>query len=84
MNRVRSAKEAGTKVVDVDGSYLHRKKSATTSDFDSDHTPAAPLIGWECVDSSAPVNAKNIPIVTHGKTALLNPRLGFECYVNIL
>ena len=61
--------EAGAKVVDVDRSYLHRKQSASMSVFDPDQTPPVPLIGWECVDSAASVNAQNIPKVTHGKTA---------------
>jgi hypothetical protein len=65
--RVRSAKEAGGKVVDVDGSYLHRKQTASTSGFDPDTTPPAPLVGWVSVDSAASVNVQNIPKVTHGK-----------------
>ena len=71
MNSVRSAKEAGAKVVDVDGSYLHRKQSAAMSDFYPDQIPPAPLIGWEYVDSAASVNAQNIPKVTHSKTAFI-------------
>ena len=63
--------EAGAKVVDVDGSYLHRKQSASTSDFDPDPTPPAPLIGWECMDSAASVQAQNIPTVTHDKKAFI-------------
>ena len=72
MNSVRSAKEAGAKVVDVDGSYLHRKQSAATSDFYPDQIPPAPLIGWEC---AASVNAQNIPKVTHGMTAFIKSML---------
>lgn len=67
ISSVRSAKEAGAKVVDVDGSYVHRKQSTSTSGFDPDQIPAVPLIGWESVDSATSINAQNLPKVTHGK-----------------
>ena len=70
INRVRSAKEAGVKVVNVDGSYLHQKQAASTTP-DPDQTPSAPVVGWESVSSAASINVQNIPKVTHGKTHML-------------
>ena len=67
-NSVRSEQAAGTKVVDVDGSYLHRKLSAAaTCNVECDQPPPVPLIGWEYVDGTSSLNAQNVPKVTHGK-----------------
>ena len=64
--RVRKEKEAGTKVVDVDGSYLHRKKQRTET-VDLDHaasTPSIPLRGWELIEKTTCLDG--LPVVTHG------------------
>ena len=69
--RVRQAKRDGAQVVDVDGSYLYRKKlSSPSSSFDPADTalPSIPLTGWDPVDESNHSEmAKKIPHVTHGK-----------------
>ena len=67
---VRETKEAGVKVVDVDGSYTHRKKQslASTSDVaDTDTPTSVPLIGWESIDNASSQHVDKIPRVTHGK-----------------
>lgn len=63
---MRQEKEAGTKVVDVDGFYLHRKQQsvgAVGSD-PSASVPGVPLTGWESMDSMT--NLDGLPKVTHG------------------
>ena len=67
--RIRKVKVAGTKVVDVDGSYLHRKRQSavTSSHCDVDTIPEVPLIGWESIDSTNSIHIDKIPKVTHGK-----------------
>ena len=59
----------GSPVVDVDGSYLYRKKLAMSGDVDlPDTPPSVPLIGWEPVQPASPsTHIENIPRVTHGK-----------------
>ena len=66
---VRKSKLAGTKVVDVDGSYTYRKRLSAGADVDSDATtlPDIPLIGWDSISGIHSKNADQIPIVTHGK-----------------
>ena len=63
---MRQEKEAGTKVVDVDGSHLHRKQQsvgAVGSDTAAG-VPGVPLTGWESIDSLT--NLDGLPKVTHG------------------
>ena len=85
IQRVRSAKEAGAKVVDVDGSYLHRKQASSSCTDDPERTPPAPLIGWECVSAT---NTQNVPKVTHGKGivfhAMFNALILYHLLVGLL
>ena len=66
-NRVREME--GAPVVDVDGSYLYRKKLLVSGGVDLPVTaPSVPLIGWEPVDPAVPSqHIDNIPKVTHGE-----------------
>ena len=65
MSRVREAKSDGMKVVDVDGSYLHRKH-ALSSDIPQMPT-SVPLTGWVPIENPASAHVDKIPRVTHGK-----------------
>jgi len=66
----------GVQVVDVDGSYLHRKQQSLQ------HSgvqvaplppPAPPLAGWEVVThSNVATVSLNIPIVTSGKYMIIS------------
>lgn len=64
-------KQAGTKVIDVDGSYLFRKKQQlllSSDDTLDTAVPTIPLSGWEPIDDSNYQNmGKKIPLVSHGK-----------------
>ena len=65
-HRVREMK--GVKVIDVDGSYLYRKKLSLTGVRVTPTIPAVPLIGWERVDLSGQfMHLDKIPKVTHGE-----------------
>ena len=76
-----SAQAAGTKVVDVGGSYLHSKLSAAvTCNIECDQTPPASLIGWECVDGASSLKAQNVSKVTHGKLILFK----YQVFINII
>jgi hypothetical protein len=59
----------GAPIVDVDGSYLYRKKLTMSGGIDLPVTsPSVPLIGWEPVHPASPSkHIDNIPKVTHGK-----------------
>ncbi len=63
--RIRKERDLGTKMVDVDGSYLHRK-AVSTGIFD-DRIPDIPLAGWESVDCLSSNTVNKIPIISHGK-----------------
>ena len=49
-------------MVDVDGSYLHRKQQLVG--VESSDVPAVPLTGWELMDNVT--NLDGLPKVTHG------------------
>ena len=52
-------------MVDVDGSYLHRKQSLSG---DIPEMPTSvPLTGWVPIDNPTSAHVHKIPIVTHGK-----------------
>ena len=65
----------GLQIVDVDGSYLHRKQqSLKRSGVQVALLPplAPPLAGWEIVtDSNVVTVSVNIPIVTSGKYVII-------------
>ena len=68
--RIRGAKKEGSKVIDVDGSYLYKKHQLQGSICSTDNAtiPDVPLSGWETVDTSNYSDmSKKIPMVTHGK-----------------
>ena len=69
-SRIKEVSESQMPVVDVDGSYMYRKKQQLSSaGFNVAVLPAPtpPLTGWEQVtsDNSATMS-KNIPLVTPG------------------
>ena len=52
---MREAKQSGAKVVDVDGSYLYRKRQSMIAEGKPVAPlgiPDVPLTGWEVVDKS--------------------------------
>ena len=54
MLRVREASESSTPVIDVDGSYLYRKRQQLSSagmTMTAAHAPSPPMTGWESVTS---------------------------------
>ena len=65
MYRIRVAKKAGKKVVDVDGTYLYRKQQIMIAGGTSVAplgTPDTPLSGWQPLDgSNYAVLAKKMP-----------------------
>ena len=64
--RVREEKEAGTKLADIDGSYLYCKRQLKgMTGFENATLPDVPLIGWESTDSVKSLDGA--PRVTHGK-----------------
>lgn len=64
--RVREAKAAGAKVIDVDGSYVYRKYHQLPGIVLP--SPDPPLTGWETVTEANHLEIANkIPRVTHGK-----------------
>lgn len=69
--RVRKAKQSGVSVIDVDGSYLYRKRQGLIADgklVAPLSTPSIPLTGWEVVDKNNYREvAKKIPCVTPGE-----------------
>ena len=65
--RVREAKKDGMKVVDVDGSYLHRKQVLSGVTDTPEIPTSVPLTGWVPIDSPASVDVDKIPRVTQGK-----------------
>ena len=69
--RVRRLRELRVKVVDVDGSYLYRKRErmvASGKDVAPLDLPCAPLSGWEVVNKdNYKEKAKDLPCVTPGK-----------------
>ena len=65
--RVREAKKDGMKVVDVDGSYLHRKQALSSETDTPDMPTGVPLVGWVSIDNPASTDVDKIPRVTHGK-----------------
>lgn len=67
MISVRKTKEAGMKVVDVDGSYLHRKRLSSGSITDSANVPGVPLVGWDLIEGVDSKNVDKMPRVIHGK-----------------
>ncbi len=70
--RVRKSRELRVKVVDVDGSYLHRKREhmiASGKEVAPLDLPSSPLSGWQEVNKdNFKEMAKEIPCVTPGKT----------------
>lgn len=61
----------GLQIVDVDGSYLHRKQQSLQRSgvqVAPLPPPPPPLAGWEIVtDSNVDTVSVNIPVVTSGK-----------------
>ena len=61
----------GLQIVDVDGSYLHRKQQSLQRSgvqVAPLPPPRPPLAGWEIVtDSNVDTVSVNIPVVTSGK-----------------
>ena len=54
-------------MVDVDGSYLYRKRLSDGSDASPIDIPGVPLIGWESIEGVDSANVDKVPIVvTHG------------------
>ena len=52
-------------MVDVDGSYLHRKQQLVgVESSDVPAVPGVPLTGWELMDNVT--NLDGLPKVTHG------------------
>jgi hypothetical protein len=64
--RVREAKRDGMKVVDVDGSYLHRKQALSNADDTPEVPTSIPLTGWVTIDNPASADVDKIPRVTPG------------------
>lgn len=69
--RIREAKEQGIEVVDVDGSYLWKKRQSILAplgvDVSSNETPLPPPSGWEQITASNYKSyAEKIPQVTAG------------------
>ena len=50
-------------MIDVDGSYAHRK----SLESDVPDVPSIPLIGWEAIENAGSKYVDKIPKVTHGK-----------------
>ena len=48
--RIRDAKKNNVKVVDVDGSYLYRKKQLLAIDGGDEIPSSVPLSGWEVIN----------------------------------
>ena len=67
---IRKAKELGTKIIDVDGSYLYRKQQSSGCDMTVPDIPGVPLMGWEPTNIGSK-NVDNIPKVTHGRSPQL-------------
>ena len=69
--RVRETKSKKLEIIDVDGSYTHRKYQqmvASGISVANPGPPAKPLTGWEQVqESNYNEMAKKIPQVTHGE-----------------
>ena len=64
--RVKEAKRAGKKIVDVDGSYFYRKYHRHPGVVIP--TPDSPLTGWETItDANYKEIASKLPKVAHGK-----------------
>ena len=74
MYRVIQAKQEGTPVVDVDGSYLYRKYkllSEAGEHVSQPQPPSPPPPGWKVVNESTYKDiAPSIPIVTIGNDTL--------------
>ena len=51
-------------MIDVDGSYAHRKSAESSSDVSD--VPSIPLIGWEAIENASSKYVDKIPRVTHG------------------
>ena len=68
--------------MDVDGSYLYRKKVSAGSDIDSDTValPDIPLTGWDLISGAQSKNVDKIPTVTHGTTICLLFQLSINLY----
>ena len=69
--RVRKSRGLGVKVVDVDGSYLYRKRECMIANgkiVPHLDLPSPPLSGWEVVNKeNYKEKAKDLPCVTPGK-----------------
>ena len=69
--RVRKSRGLGVKVVDVDGSYLYRKRECMIANgkiVPPLDLPSPPLSGWEVVNKeNYKEKAKDLPCVTPGK-----------------
>ena len=77
---MRKAKQSGAQVIDVDGSYLHRKREKLLQDGVSVaplDLPSIPVSGWKSVNEGNYKDiATNVPCVTSGMlvdTFLSNP-----------
>ena len=86
IRRIREAKPAGDKVVDVDGSYLWRKHQRLIESGINVvlvGIPSPPLTGWESVtEANHKEYANKIPQVTagmHERELLYGIRL-YHCY----
>ena len=69
MCRIRQAITDKVPVIDVDSSYLYKKKALEESGYVSStlEPPSAPVTGWEAVtESNAKQIAKKMPCVTAG------------------
>ena len=51
-------------MIEIDGSYEHRKKLSQLSLSDTLETPSVPLVGWEPIDNSNSKYVDKIPKVT--------------------
>ena len=72
LHRIHEAVAEGLQIVDVDGSYLHRKQQSLKHSGVQVAPLPPPLAGWEIVtDSNVDTVSVNIPIVTSGKYAII-------------
>jgi len=76
MFRIKEAKDRNAEVIDVDGSYLHRKHQQLINSGVSvapPGVPPRPLAGWETItNSNYQQYCTKIPIVTQGLIILFN------------
>ena len=82
--RIQHAQRDGTKVIDVDGSYLHQKEqrlNATGITTLPLNLPSIPLCGWEQLTKENHKEiADKIPRVSSGMCMYLSELILYEVY----